>query len=108
MQTHTRLPQRIAVVGTSGSGKTTLARLARRTAKRLIADEQVCGNNHERLRKTLSRESIILWAFQSHWKNRRRYLSLTADPERGTLRVVRLRSPRETEQFVQALAGIVE
>jgi adenylate kinase family enzyme len=184
MQTLTRLPQRIAVVGTSGSGKTTLARsisqtlsiphiefdalywgpnwtpidkglfrervsealsvdrwvtcgnygsikeitfaradtvawldypfplvlsrLIRRTTRRLMANETLWEHNHEKLRKVLSRDSIILWAFQTHWKHRRRYLDIAKDPEYSHLAIIQLRSPRETDQFMQGLSRLAE
>lgn len=85
-----------------------LARLIRRTARRLFAHERICGHNYESLLKVFSSDSIIIWAFKSHWKNRRRYLALADDSACTHLSIVRLRAPKETELFLQSLSLLVE
>lgn len=50
-----------------------LPRLLRRTARRLILREELWSGNRETLRKTLSRESIIVWFFQSYWRRRKSF-----------------------------------
>jgi adenylate kinase family enzyme len=68
-----------------------LPRLLRRTVRRARTGEELWNGNRETWRGSFfSRESILLWAFRTHWKNRREW------PERFAGReLVRLRTPRE-------------
>ena len=43
-----------------------VTRLIRRTARRIWNSESCCNGNQESLRRAFSRESIILWALQTH------------------------------------------
>jgi len=49
----------------------------------------------------LSKDSIILWAFHSHWRHRREYDAKLRDPIHGHLRQVRLRSPKEAARWIE-------
>jgi adenylate kinase family enzyme len=80
-----------------------LARVTRRTLRRLVLREQIWGTNRESLRAAMSRDSIILWALQTHHKHRRLYPMLLADPQYAHLTAIRLRSPQATQSW---LAGI--
>ncbi len=78
-----------------------LARLLRRTLGRIIRREVLYNGNTESIRNTFfSRDSIILYLFQSHPRLRATYPGLLARPEYSHLSVIRLKDPRETEEWV--------
>ncbi len=77
-----------------------LWRLVRRTLRRIATGEELWNGNRERLGAQLSRDSLILWALQTHLDKRRRYPRLFRRPEAAHLRVLRLRSPRATERWL--------
>lgn len=78
-----------------------LARLLRRTATRVITRELACNGNRESLRQELSSDSIIVWHFRSFSRKRERIAAWEADPSAPP--VVRLRSPRVTEEWLAEL-----
>lgn len=80
-----------------------LFRLMARTTKRLAFDEECCNGNRETWRKVFSQDSIILWAFQSHWRHRREYAAKLRDPAHAHLRQVRLRSPAEANNWLKQI-----
>jgi adenylate kinase family enzyme len=83
-----------------------MTRVIWRTFSRLISREELWNGNRERLGNTLfSKESILLWALQTHQKNRRTYTELTSQPEYTHLQIVRHRSPQATRLW---LAGVHE
>lgn len=51
-------------------------------------------------RKRERKEQNSLWALQTHARRRREYAALGQHPAYTHLRVVRLRSPRETERWL--------
>jgi adenylate kinase family enzyme len=78
-----------------------MTRVVRRTFTRAFARVELWNGNRESLKKALfSKESILLWALQTHQKNRRIYRELTNQPEYAHLRIVRHRSPRATRQWL--------
>lgn len=80
--------------------------LVRRTVRRSVCRKVLWGGNRESLRKAfLSRDSILLWALQTYGRRRREYPALLAQPEHAHLTAVRLRSPRETRDWLSALTG---
>jgi len=75
-----------------------LPRLVRRTSRRLSGREVLWNDNRETLRNTLfARDSLFLWAFRQHFRRRRVYPS-----ELAPYPVVRLRSPREVERWLES------
>ena len=80
-----------------------ITRLLVRTFKRLVLGEECCNGNRESWRMALSKESIILWAFQSHWRHRREYAAKLRDPAHAHLHQVRLQSPRAATQWIEHL-----
>ena len=76
-----------------------LARLLRRTGRRTFSRQVLWNGNTETFRSQFfSRDSLFVWFFKTHWKQRRRYEALFADaPEHLTL--LRLYSPQEAEQL---------
>ena len=78
-------------------------RLFRRTCRRALRRERLWNGNTETLTKAfLSRESIFVWFFKTHWKQRQRYEKLLPElPE--YLTVYRLVEPRDAEQLLKAV-----
>jgi len=79
-----------------------LSRLLRRTVRRIITQETVCGGNRESWRLSISRDSIIVWHFRSFASKRARIRSWVA--EGPGPRIVHLRSQRETDAWLSTLA----
>ncbi|HEX4715215.1 MAG TPA: hypothetical protein VH164_09840 [Ktedonobacteraceae bacterium] len=78
-----------------------MTRVVRRTFTRIFARVELWNGNRESLKGALfSKESILLWALQTHQKNRRMYSELTNQPEYAHLRIVRHRSPRATRKWL--------
>lgn len=78
-----------------------LAWLLVRTAKRVVTRELACNGNRESLRLVLSSQSIVAWHFRSFGHKREQIAAWQADP--SAPRVVRLRSPRATREWLAAL-----
>ena len=78
-----------------------LWRLLRRTLLRNLDHKPICNGNTESLRQTFSRNSIILWHFQSFARKRDRIRAWEAD-ESG-FDVVRLTSPAAARRWLDTL-----
>ncbi len=77
-----------------------------RTLRRSLGTEPLWNENRETMWTHLAtRDSLFLWALQTHNKHRRRYPVWLREPENGHLRLVRLRSPREAEAWLVAVAA---
>lgn len=86
------------------SRRLALGRLITRTFRRIMRREQLWNGNRETLRGTLlSRDSLLLYLFQSHGRLRRSYPQALQDPRYAHLKVVRLRSPREADCWLTGL-----
>ena len=79
------------------------ARLVKRTTRRIISREPLWNDCRETLAVTFSRDSIFVWAWKTHAKNRAKYPRLAQSPECAHLEFVRLRSPKEADRW---LAGV--
>ena len=74
----------------------TWPRLLRRTVRRLYTRELICGANRESFRQAfLSRDSILLYSLRTYRRTRVSRAEWT-----GGYRVVRLRSPREVDEYL--------
>jgi adenylate kinase family enzyme len=81
-----------------------LGRLAKRTLRRALTQEELWNGNHETLRGGFfSRDSLFVWALKTYQRGRRENPVLFASPEYRHLAVIRLSSPRAAERW---LAGI--
>lgn len=81
-----------------------LWRLLRRTLRRCLGLETLWNGNCETFWKHLfTRDSLFLWALQTHQRHRRQYPLLLQRPEFAHLAVIRLRSPRETAAWLASL-----
>jgi adenylate kinase family enzyme len=77
-----------------------------RTTSRAVRGVELWSGNKESLRTAfLSGDSLFVWALKSHWRHRREWEALLAEPEYEAVRVVRLRSPGARERFLAATAG---
>lgn len=81
-----------------------LWQITRRTVRRAAQQEELWQGNREDWRRVFSRESIIVWAVQTHRRRRRQYRALFADPVHAHLLKVRLLSPRHTETWLATLS----
>lgn len=81
-----------------------LGRLLRRTARRVARRELVCNGNRETLRRALSRDSILAWHFRTFPEKRAHIDEWMADPTGPP--VLRLRSPAETERWLETLGPV--
>lgn len=84
----------------------TFVQAVRRACRRILDRQELWPGtgNRESLRQTFfSRDSILLWTLRTFRKNRRDYLATMNDPRYARFRFVRLRSPRETETFIESL-----
>lgn len=79
-------------------------RLLTRTVRRTLSQQELWNGNRESLRLQLSRDSIFLWFFRTHWKRRRETPKQIAGFPH--LRVVRLRSPGQAEAWVRSLDSV--
>jgi hypothetical protein len=74
---------------------TKLARLARRTARRWLKNEQLWNGNRETLKGALwGGESLFVWAVRTHFRHRRRWPA-----ELGGRPLVRLRTADEVDSW---------
>jgi hypothetical protein len=76
-------------------------RLIRRTLLRNLDHKPICNGNTESLRQTFSRNSIIVWHFQSFARKRDRIRAWAAD-ESGP-DVVRLISPAAARRWLDSM-----
>jgi adenylate kinase family enzyme len=71
-------------------------RLVRRTLRRMRGHEALWNGNTETLKNVMwGRESLLAWAFRSHFRRRRDYPRKLAP-----YRVIRLRSTKEVERWL--------
>jgi adenylate kinase family enzyme len=75
-----------------------LWRVLRRTAYRLVSRKPLWNGNRETLRLTFSKESIILWVFQTYWKRKEMFPRLLASHE-GIEQLI-FRHPRHTRKWL--------
>jgi adenylate kinase family enzyme len=77
-----------------------LARILRRTFQRLLTKEELWNGNRESWRMTFSRDSIIVWFFQTYWKRRREIPRLFEPHIFPNAQKIRLRHPREAQKLL--------
>lgn len=83
-----------------------LLRLLRRTTGRILLQKELWNGNRESLRHHLSLnpdENLFAYTIQVHKRHRNEYPTLFERPEYSHLRVLRFRSPRETERWLQTI-----
>lgn len=86
-----------------------MTRVTHRTFTRWFARTELWNGNRERLTNALfSKESILLWALQTHRKNRQRYTQLIRQPEYAHLSIIHHRSPQETRHWLAAVQAVYD
>ena len=79
-------------------------RLFRRTIRRGLRREVLWNGNRESLRSHFfTRDSLFLWAKNTHWKHRGDWTAAFASPDLAHVRVIRLRRPREATVWLKDL-----
>ena len=79
-------------------------RLLWRTVQRAMTQEEMWDGCREGFRGSfLSRNSILLWCLQTYWRRRRNYPEIFARPEYKHLRLIHLRSPHATTDWLRRL-----
>jgi hypothetical protein len=81
-----------------------LRRIVTRTLRRAATGVELWNGNRESWREMFSRDSIILWSLTTYRRRRRQYRLLLNNPEVAHLTIIHLRSPRETERWLRAIA----
>lgn len=80
-----------------------LWRLLRRTIRRAATREELWNGNRETFRAQFaSRDSLFLWALQSHYRRQREYPAELARPDNAHLRLLRFRWPRDVDHWLAA------
>ena len=80
-----------------------LPRLARRTWRRIRGGEELWNGNKESLALTFwGRESLVVWAFRTHFQRRRDW-----PQELAHLRVIRLTSSGDVQRFLDQAGTLV-
>ncbi|HEV2250412.1 MAG TPA: hypothetical protein VGT60_07890 [Candidatus Limnocylindria bacterium] len=81
-----------------------LRRLFARTNRRIRRREELWNGNRETFRNAyLSLDSLYLWVFRSHWKRRRTWPEILAQPRYRHLAVHRFRTPGEAQRWLDAV-----
>jgi adenylate kinase family enzyme len=79
-------------------------RLWWRTWKRVLTKEVLWGTNTERLSEQFfSKDSLFLWALKTQGKQRKLYATLPNLPEFRHIRVFRVRTLKQSEEFLCSL-----
>ena len=80
--------------------------LTRRNFKRWWTQELLWGTNREPLWnhfKLWSKESLYHWLFRTYWRRKREYPLLFSQTEHRHLKVIRLKHPKETAEWLENL-----
>ena len=81
-------------------------RLFRRTMSRYINRTELWNGNREDLKGVLfAKDSLFVWAFRRHWSRRKSYPLAFARPEYAHLEVLRFRSPRAANGWLNSLSN---
>ena len=79
-------------------------RLFWRTMGRCVKRTELWNGNREKLWwHFFTKDSLFLWAFQTHWSRKKGLIAAFGQPQHRHLTVFRLRSPRETRRLLASL-----
>ena len=82
-------------------------RLFWRTMRRGVLRQELWNGNREKIWwHFFSRQSLFLWAMQTHWRRRRTIPPTLARPEHIHLDLVHLRTPKDARQWLLTLAAV--
>ncbi|MGQ5522902.1 hypothetical protein ACUHMQ_06530 [Chitinimonas sp. PSY-7] len=96
------LPQTDLVIWLDYGFWRNLSRLLGRTVRRVGRAEPLWAGNREHLSKVLSRDSILLWFFQTYWRRRRELPQLLDEMAAQGVLVARLHTPAALEAWLSS------
>lgn len=98
-------PRANTIVALDYSALRVFWQLLRRTFNRCLFRQPICNGNVETFDKSfLSKDSILVWFFKTHWRRQRKLRALIDTPgEYAHLRIIRLTTPTETRQWLITL-----
>lgn len=75
-----------------------------RTLQRTLGRQKLWNGNRERFwTQFLSRDSLFLWAWQSHSRRRRNYNTIIAENQFPNLQILHFQHPREADKWLKQL-----
>lgn len=81
-------------------------RLFWRTMTRGVLRKELWNGNREDLwRHFLTKDSLFLWAFRTHWKRRKSLASVLASPDYCHIKLLRFKSARETREWLERIGN---
>jgi adenylate kinase family enzyme len=81
-----------------------LWRVFKRSVLRVLTREKLWAGNRESFRKTfLSRNSIIVWSWQTYSLRKKQYSELTTSNESSHLRILKFNHPNELDSFLSKI-----
>lgn len=90
----------------------TLLRLMKRTIGRIVKQKELWNGNRESVWNHLNlfeiNDNLFVWTIRMHFQQRRDFPIRLRQSEYSHLRVLRFRSPKETELWLQGLPGAEE
>ena len=99
-------PRATAIVWLDLPFPVTFWRLFWRSMRRGIFRVELWNGNKESLwEHFFTKESLFLWAFNTHWKRRKTFALAFALPEYAHLQVVRLGSPRTARRWLKSVVS---
>lgn len=84
----------------------TLVQAMTRAVKRIFSKKELWPgtNNFETFSRTFfSKESVLLWSYNTYDQNRIRYQKLMNDPSYSHIKIIQIRSPKEAKTFLASL-----
>lgn len=84
----------------------TLYQALKRAISRSISQQELWPGtgNKESFAKLFSRDSILLWTIKTYHKNKAKYLKLGEKPECKGVSIIRLRTPKECQDFLTKIS----
>ncbi|MHA7294198.1 P-loop NTPase family protein [Arthrobacter sp. HLT1-21] len=92
------LPRAELIIALDYARWVSLLRLVRRTLRRVVRGDEVCNGNRESARRTVARDSILVWHFKSFPRKRARIRKFIDD---GDVPVLRFTRPRDLERWLR-------
>jgi adenylate kinase family enzyme len=86
-----------------------MRRIIWRSVQRAARRTELWNGNRERWRNLFARdkeESIIVWAWQTHARNRAKFAAAMADQENVKLHFVRLKNPADVRRFLRSVPAV--
>ena len=82
-----------------------MARIIKRTFGRAISGKELWKGtgNRETFKKAFSKDSMILWSWNTYYDNRVKYLDAMHNPDFSHIQFIRFSNPREAERFLSGI-----